>query len=64
MSGAFAFRSGVFEEGEPVTYWLDDVHCKGDEQSLFDCPRSGHARIMGIHNCGRRERAGVYCQSM
>ncbi|CAI8035148.1 Scavenger receptor cysteine-rich type 1 protein M160 [Geodia barretti] len=38
-----------------VQYWLDDVQCKGDELSLFDCPHKD------THNCGRRERAGVHC---
>ena len=61
MSGAVATIKGVFEEGEPVKYWLDNVKCKGDEQSLFDCPRSGRAKMIGYHNCGRRERAGVHC---
>ena len=64
MSGASAIRRGVFEEGQPVKYWLDDVQCEGDEQSLFDCPRFGRARIMGSHNCHSTERAGVHCQSM
>ena len=47
-----------------MDYWLDNVKCKGDEQSLFDCPRSGRAKKMGWHNCGKRERAGVHCLSM
>ena len=41
-----------------MQYWLDDVQCKGDELSLFDCPHND------AHNCGRGERAGVHCPGM
>ena len=39
-------------------YWLDDVNCDGDEETLLDCP---HAEPIGTHNCQARERAGVTC---
>ena len=52
---AQAFGRGKFESGDPILYWLDDVMCRGDEESLFDCRHSLN------HNCGRRERAGVKC---
>ncbi|CAI8042374.1 Fibrillin-1, partial [Geodia barretti] len=52
---AGSYRRGIFRDGEEVQYWLDDVQCKGDELSLFDCPHKD------THNCGRRERAGVHC---
>ncbi|CAI8055639.1 Deleted in malignant brain tumors 1 protein [Geodia barretti] len=52
---AGSYRRGKFENDEEVQYWLDDVQCKGDELSLFDCPHKD------THNCGRRERAGVHC---
>ena len=44
-----------------MEYFLDDVHCVGSEQRLFDCPRG---RAIKDHNCGRKERAGVHCISM
>jgi hypothetical protein len=55
--GAEPIRRGSFNANEPRQYWLDDVKCKGDESSLLDCPHGG----LGVHNCGRRERAGVNC---
>lgn len=36
---------------------LDDVNCTGTETSLLDC---GHSPF-GVHNCDRREAAGVIC---
>jgi hypothetical protein len=55
--GATPILKGFFNANEPRRYWLDDVMCKGDEFSLFDCPHRG----LGVHNCGRKERAGVKC---
>ena len=44
--------------------WLDNLRCAGDEDDLFDCPRSGGPAV-GDHNCnggGRHvEDAGVRC---
>ena len=37
--------------------WLDDVGCKGEEASLFDCPHAG----WGKENCGHTEDASVEC---
>ena len=36
---------------------LDNVHCTGDEDSLFDCRHNG----VGIHDCGGNDDAGVFC---
>ena len=41
-----------------VHYWLDDIQCKGDEESLLDCD---HAAL-GDHNCGDDEIAAVSCK--
>ncbi|XP_045686223.1 soluble scavenger receptor cysteine-rich domain-containing protein SSC5D isoform X2 [Phyllostomus hastatus] len=37
--------------------WLDDVHCKGTETSLSDCP----AGAWGQHNCDHEEDVGLTC---
>ena len=36
---------------------LDDVHCLGDESSLFSCSHRG----VGIHNCDHSQDASVRC---
>ena len=53
-TGVTTIRNGVFP---PKNYTMDDVHCNGDENSLFECTYNKK------HNCGRRERAGVNCIS-
>ena len=40
-----------------LAIFLDDLKCKGDERSLFDCEHIG----LKIHNCERKENAGVKC---
>ena len=57
--GASVILKGQFEDRKDMKYWLDDVKCKGDESSISECPHRG----WGVHNCGRRERAGVDCLS-
>ena len=61
LTGASVYGRGRFRRGETVEYWLDDVQCEGDEDSLFHCK---HHQPIGKHNCGRKERAGVHCLSM
>ena len=65
--GASATLRGSFDDKDAVQYavqyWLDDVLCRGEEQSLFDCPRRRSKEIED-HNCRQRERAGVHCLSM
>ena len=35
---------------------MDDVHCRGTETRLSDCPHNAN------HNCGHYEDAGITCQ--
>ncbi|PNI21062.1 CD163 isoform 9, partial [Pan troglodytes] len=37
--------------------WLNEVKCKGNESSLWDCP----ARRWGHSECGHKEDAAVNC---
>ncbi|KAB0386897.1 hypothetical protein FD755_001853 [Muntiacus reevesi] len=37
--------------------WLDDVHCKGQEQSLEQCQH----RSWGYHDCNHKEDVVVFC---
>ena len=37
--------------------WLDDVQCRGNEESLLQC----YFRRFGEHNCGHMEDVGVVC---
>ncbi|XP_042300061.1 soluble scavenger receptor cysteine-rich domain-containing protein SSC5D-like, partial [Sceloporus undulatus] len=37
--------------------WLDDVHCRGTESSLYQCSASP----WGMHDCDHRQAAGVVC---
>ena len=36
---------------------MDDLRCRGNESSVFDCPY----KIWNRHNCGHAEDAGVEC---
>ena len=47
-----------FSSSFQVHYWLDDIHCDGDEESLLDCD---HAAL-GDHNCADHEIAAVSCK--
>ncbi|XP_041481812.1 deleted in malignant brain tumors 1 protein-like [Lytechinus variegatus] len=37
--------------------WMDNVHCAGYEEHIFDCPHNG----FGNHNCNHGEDASVIC---
>ena len=49
-------NNGIFVRGTGSIF-LDNVHCRGDETNLNDCPHNG----VGIHDCGHSEDAGVIC---
>ena len=53
--GAVALTSG-FTNGAGLI-WLDNVHCRGTETRLIDCP----ANPLGTHNCRHTDDAGVRC---
>lgn len=56
-TGALASHSAQFGAGRgPVVF--DDVHCTGNETSLFECSALSH----GVHNCDNTEDAGVTCK--
>ena len=38
---------------------LDDVHCTGKEESIFECESSG----LGNHNCLHNEDVGIICSA-
>lgn len=42
-----------------ANFLLDEVACKGVEESISDCPHNG----WGIHNCRSFEVAGVECKA-
>ena len=54
VSGAFSYNTYVIGEGP---FHLDDLHCTGDEESVFECRHNG----VGIHDCTRYDDAGVQC---
>ncbi|XP_009078636.1 PREDICTED: scavenger receptor cysteine-rich type 1 protein M130, partial [Acanthisitta chloris] len=55
-SAVSALSEAAFGEGTgPI--WLEKVHCKGTELSLWDCP----AKLLLDKNCDHKEDAAVNC---
>ena len=55
-SGAIARSNAYFGQGSG-SILLDDVHCTGNEASIFSCIHNG----IGSHNCDHSVDAGVVC---
>ena len=56
-TGVATQRSHFVGDTGAVSYWLDDLVCRGLEATLGDCRNAGWGR----HNCGASERAGAIC---
>ena len=46
------------ETGEKSKFWMDYVHCTGDEDSLFACRHMG---VGTVHEGTHKKIAAVYC---
>ena len=54
-----AVSSAAFGPGvDPIL--LDNLECKGDEETLAECSHFG----VGQHDCGHHEDAGVICGTL
>ena len=51
------YHDANFGEGSGQI-WMDNVQCTSFESNLIECPQN----ILGNHNCGHSEDAGVRCQ--
>lgn len=57
--GSTAARIKTFEDYNVCRVWLDQVKCRGDESSIWDCSHNGLGIFQGI--CSDSEYAGVVC---
>ncbi|KAL3892089.1 hypothetical protein ACJMK2_004326, partial [Sinanodonta woodiana] len=59
-SGASAVCCAGFGSNSYLSIFLDDVMCRGNESSIYNCSHNGWFS----HNCGHSEDAGVRCGSL
>ena len=53
-----AVKYAYFGQGNSLSpIWLDNVKCRGDEETIAACRHQGWSE----HNCGHYEDAGVIC---
>ena len=52
-------RNAAYGQGSGPT-WLDDVECKGNENSISECHHGG----WGVENCRHAEDASVVCAGL
>ncbi|POI35528.1 hypothetical protein CIB84_000720 [Bambusicola thoracicus] len=57
MMGYSRAISAYTASGGTGQIWLDNVECRGNEHSIYECNKSD----WGIHNCSHNEDAGVEC---
>lgn len=61
-SGVGTLFSSTSEYGlvsDSVNIWLDNLKCRGTENSLMECKHRG----WGINNCGHFEDVGIVCKN-
>ena len=57
---AEAMSRAAFGQGDGLEILLDDVACRGDEETLLECQHGG----LGNNNCSHSEDAGVRCKPL
>lgn len=57
MMGYNRAISAYTASGGSGQIWLDNVECRGNEHSIYECNK----REWGLHNCSHNEDAGVEC---
>ena len=63
VSSSIPVRQAYYGSLPSHPIFLDDLVCRGDENSLLDCPRQPAAGI-GLTDCSHSEDAGVRCEGM
>jgi len=58
LGGVYRTTCEGIKDGTHGQIWMDNVNYTGLESSLIECPQN----VLGNHNCGHSEDAGVRCQ--